>query len=157
MKTLNRILLSLAFTASALAGCSSTARGPHDNFGKIDDYKKHWDSIQHDGWALNTIKPINGKTLNAPGVPRVYIIADGSESLRGYAWALYRDPDAWMYFKTENPELESYHPDDGLPVGTKIPAQMLEWQILGFEELYGRKIIPQDSSNAEFFKQLKGK
>jgi len=153
MKTRNILMSGLA--ALTIAGCASTAKQPSDNFGKIDNYREHWDSIQQDGWALNTVKPINGQMLQAPGVPKVYIISERGESLRGYAWALYGDLDAWLYLVQQNPELKGYHPDDVLPAGSKIPAQMLEWQILGFEELYDRKIIPQDSASCEFFKSLK--
>ncbi len=96
--------------ALALSGCASTANRPCDRFGKIDDYRDHKDFIEQYGWALNTVKPINGQMLSAPGVPRVYIIEDGGESLRGYAWALYRDPDAWMHLIANNPGLGGLSP-----------------------------------------------
>ncbi|MBI2045480.1 hypothetical protein HYT23_05455 [Candidatus Pacearchaeota archaeon] len=154
--TFKNTLIS-GLSALAIAGCASTAKQPCDNFGKIDDYRDHWDFIEKYGWAVNTIKPINGVMLKAPGIPKVYVISKGAESLRGYAWVFYRDPDMWMYFTHQNPELIGYAPNETLPIGVKIPAQMLEWQILGFEKEYDRQIVPQDSASGELFKYLKRK
>lgn len=151
--------LLTGLAALAIYGCASTAKQPSDQYGKIDSYRNHIEFIHEYGWALNTIKPIDGAMIKAPGVPRVYVVSKGedADNLRRYAWDFYRDSDAWMYFQIHNPELKGYGPDEILPAGTRIPAQMLEWQIMGFDDVFGRKIIPQDSTSGEFFKNLKWK
>ncbi|MBU0958676.1 MAG: hypothetical protein KKB31_01895 [Nanoarchaeota archaeon] len=69
-----------------------------------------------------------------------------TDNLRSFAYHLYRDPNDWLYLPLENPLLRGYSPDESLPSGLMIPAEMLDWQIYLHKKAFpNREVILRDS------------